>query len=478
MKTRRHVFSVIAVVAVTALCLLSLLVFNVRPKLGLDLQGGVSVVLTARGDVDEEVLDQTVEIIRNRVDSLGAQEPDIAREGVENIIVQLPGIEDQERALEIIGQTAQLRFREVIEAVPIEEAQSKAAEEGLRPGSRAYDAFIAKEMETQDIELSTDDPTNEEVVFAATDEPLWYRLGPAKVVGSDIAHAQANFDTTTGSGWHVLLEMTNEGQGKWSEVTTELAGKQAQLAIVLDQRVESAPVVNTPITDGKAQITGQFSEQEAKDLGLVLRTGALPIELEQSQVQRVSATLGTASLRAGLIAGAVGLGLVAIYMFAFYRWLGVINLVGLAIFNTMLLATIGAISTYRGFSLTLAGIAGMIVSLGVAADTYIIYFERLKEEVREGKTFRSATDRAYRSAMRTNIAANTVAGGAALILYLLAVGPVRGFALTLGISVIFDLLLLYFFTHPVVALMARRGTMTTARAMGGGVEVREVVSTP
>lgn len=476
MKPRHHVTSVVGVFVLTVLSLLGLLVFDIRPKLGLDLQGGVSVVLTARGEADEGVLDQTVEIIRNRVDSLGAQEPDIAREGTENIIVQLPGIRDQERALEIIGQTAQLRFRGVLEVVPVEEAERAARDEDLEPGSPEFDAFVNEQMEEEGIQLSSEDPVGEEVVFRATDEPLWYRLGPADVVGSDIAHAQANFDQTTGSGWHVLLEMTNTGRDKWGAVTTELSAQQAQLAIVLDRRVESAPVVNTPITDGKAQITGQFTEQEAKDLALVLRTGALPIELEQSQVQSVSATLGAASLRAGLIAGGIGVVLVALYMFAFYRWLGVVNLVGLAVFNALLLGVIGLISTYRGFSLTLAGIAGMIVSIGVAADTYIIYFERMKEEVRAGKTFRSAADRGYHSAMRTNLAANTVAGGAALILYILTVGPVRGFALTLGISVVLDILMLYFFTHPVVALIARRGTMTTARAMGQGVSVPEAVA--
>jgi protein-export membrane protein SecD len=175
-----------------------------------------------------------------------------------------------------------------------------------------------------------------------------------------------------------------------------------------------------------------------------------------------------------LVAGAIGIGLVAIYMFVFYRVLGLINLIGLAIFNALLLGTVGLISEYRGFSLTLAGIAGIIVSVGVAADTYIIYFERLKDEMEEGKTFRSATHRAYESAMRTNIAANTVAGGAAIILYLGAVGPVRGFALTLGISVVFDILLLYFFTHPLVALLAGRKWMTSRRAIGVSETVKPV----
>jgi preprotein translocase subunit SecD len=262
--------------------------------------------------------------------------------------------------------------------------------------------------------------------------------------------------------------MTGSGATKWGDLTTRLAGQQKQLAIVLDQRVESAPTVQTPITDGKARITGRFTEREAKDLALVLKTGALPIELERSQVQQVSATLGTASLRSGLIAGAIGLGLVALYMLLFYRLLGLVTLFGLGIFGSLIMGLIGLISQFRGFSLTLAGVAGLIVSVGIAADSYIIYFERIKDELKEGKTFRSAVDRAFRSALRTNIAANSVAFFAAMILWLLAVGPVRGFALTLGISVLFDIALLYFFAHPMVALIARRRPASSMSGVGMG----------
>jgi protein-export membrane protein SecD len=473
MNTRKHVVSVVVVLILTAASLVGLLVLNTTPKLGLDLQGGLSVVLTARGeDIDEGVLDETVDIIRNRVDSLGAQEPDISRSGTENIIVQLPGIKDPDRALELIGRTAQLRFREVLGSVGLTDVKAKAVKEDLKEGTEEFDRFVAKELKKQGYELTDDDPADEEVVFTAAEDEIWYKLGPAEVVGKDIATAQAIFDTQGGSGWQVEIDMTSEGTKKWSDLTTRLAAQQKQLAIVLDKRVESAPTVQEAITDGQARITGQFTEGEAKDLALVLKTGALPIELEQSQVQRVSATLGTASLRSGLIAGAIGLALVAVYMVAFYRLLGLITLLGLGIFSAMIMGLIGAISQYRGFSLTLAGIAGLIVSVGVAADSYIIYFERVKDELKEGKTFRSSVERAFRSAFRTNISANSVAFAAAIILYLLAVGPVRGFALTLGISVLFDIALLYFFTHPIVALIARRGRMTGARAIG----VREVTA--
>lgn len=468
MKTRRYAFSLVAVLVVTALSLVGIFVLKARPKLGLDLQGGLSVVLTAQGKVDSGVLDETVEIIRNRVDSIGAQEPDISRSGADNIIVQLPGIEDPERALEIIGKTAQLRFREVIGSTDVASAKAKARKAGHEEGTPAFDRFMAREMKKVEPgwELERDDPVDKPVTFESAEDDVWYRLGPAEVVGADVSDAQAAFDSAGGAGWEVALNMTREGTKKWSDLTTRLAGQNKQLAIVLDQRVESAPTVQSAITDGKARITGSFREREAKDLALVLKTGALPIELERSQVQHVSATLGTASLRAGLIAGAIGLLLVALYMLAFYRLLAVVTLVGLAIFSCLIFGVIGLISEFRGFSLTLAGVAGLIVSVGIAADSYIIYFERVKDELKDGKTFRSAVERAFSSAWRTNVAANSVAFAAAIILYLLAVGPVRGFALMLGVSVMLDLLLLYFYGHPIVALLARRRLGSSLASVG------------
>jgi preprotein translocase subunit SecD len=441
-RTRRYVVSLVAVVLLAALSLAAVIFFDTRPKLGLDLQGGLSVVLTATTETDAEVLDQTVEIIRSRVDSLGAQEPDISRSGEENIVVQLPGIRDPERALEIIGKTAQLRFREVGETAPASEVS-----------------------DDENWEVTEGDPVDEPVVFPSTDGRLLYRLGPAEVQGTHIDTAMPQFDQTA-QGWLVVLDLTGEGREAFAEVTTRLAAEQRQLAIVLDRKVESAPAVQQAITDGRAQITGQFTERESKDLALVLRTGALPIELERSQVQRVSATLGTASLRSGLIAGAIGLALVALFMFVLYRLLGVITFIGLGLFGALILGVIGVIGVTRGFSLTLAGVAGLIVSLGIAADSYIIYFERVKDELKEGKTFRSAVDRAFTSALRTNLAANGVAVAAALILWAVAVGPVRGFALTLGISVLLDIGLLYFFAHPAVALMARNRRLSSLRSVG------------
>ncbi len=459
-NTSRYLVSLVAVFLITLVALAGLTVFKWRPKLGLDLQGGISVVLTAKGKVKPGVLDETVNIIRNRIDSLGAQEPDVSRSGSNNIIVQLPGIKDRQRALSVIGQTAQLRFREVVNSVAVDTPPSNNLHRGTAAYNRAVDALMAK----KGWKLSSGDPIKTPVTFPSKDGKTWYKLGPAEVLGNDVRQPFAQFDQTSG-GWVVQLNFDSRGTKAWGAMTTRLAGKGA-IAIVLDRVVESAPSVQSAITDGKSQITGNFNEQTAKDLALVLSTGQLPVTLQRSQVQEVSATLGSASLRSGLIAGAIGLILVAIYMFVFYRLLGLVTLLGLGIFGVLVLGVIGVIGVTRGFSLTLAGVAGLIVSVGIAADSYIIYFERVKDELKEGKTLRSSAERAFRSAFRTNLAADGVTFLAAIILWAIAVGPVKGFALTLGISGLLDIAMLYFYAHPFVALVSRNRKAADMKSVG------------
>lgn len=452
MRTRRYVLSLIVVLMLAAGGVVGLTVLKKRPNLGLDLRGGLSIVLTAKGEIkDSKVLDKTVEVVRQRVDDLGAREAEVSRSGDRNIVVQIPGVEDPVRARQIIGKTAQLRFREVVD----QKAEPEAKAAGWQ--------------------LSEADPVDKEVIFREGEEvgATWFKLAPASVVGEDVKDAYVQPDQQAG-GWTVQLELTSAGTRKFAEVTERLkpgaAGEGKLLAIVLDRVVESAPQVRDAITNGQAQISGQFTQSESNDLALVLRAGALPIELEESQVQRVSPTLGSASLRSGLLAGAIGLGLVALYMLLFYRLLGFITLFGLGIFGSLVLGLIGFIG--ERFTLTLAGIAGIIVAVGIAADSYIIYFERIKDELKEGKTFRSAVDRGFASAFKTNVSANLVAFSAAFILYLLAVGSVKGFALTLGIASLFDILLLYFYTHPAVALIARNKRLAGLRTVG----MREAVA--
>ncbi len=460
-SVRSLVTSIVFVLILVALSATGFLAWGLAPQLGLDLVGGVSVVLTAPPGTPSPVIDRALETIRERVDRLGVAEPDITRQGELNIQVQIPRASgrSQQRLLELLGRTARLEFREVLETVP--------------PGSEQYEGT----------EITPGSPENEEVVFADANrpegqDPTLYRLSEVLLTGDAITEARASFQDPVSTqpgdtpGWRVDFELNSEGSDRFGEITTELAGDpndpadDRQLAIVLDRRVESAPSVQSPITGGTGVITGDFTEPEARDLAVVLQTGALPVELEQSEVQTVSATLGRESLRQGILAGVAGLILLSLYLAFYYRLLGVVTWLGMAIWGLFALTLIAILGRTAGYSLTLAGVAGVIVSLGIAADSYIVFYERLKDEVRKGKTPRSAVAPAFASAWRTILAANTVTIVAAVILYLLAIGSVRGFALTLGLSTLLDLFVVWFFKRPTVFLIARSRRLSELRGMG------------
>ncbi|MDP8970497.1 MAG: protein translocase subunit SecD, partial [Actinomycetota bacterium] len=459
-----------------------------------DLQGGVSITLLpapGQGQIDQGVLDQTVAIIRQRVDALGVAEPDIARQG-ETILVQLPGVADREQAVEVIGRTAQLQFRPVLEALPPGAPGPTEGAPAIPPGSPgATDAGPACEALTEavpppDQEVVLCERTRAEPTPGAPPEQTqelpkeqWrkLRLGPVALGGADVTDARAQVDPQSGLNWSVALELSDEGAAKFAEITGQLAcipqgAPQRQLAIVLDGVVESAPqmspevVCNQGIVGGQAVITTGGSEAEAKQLALVLRTGALPIQLEFAEAKSVSPTLGRSSLQAGLLAGAIGLVLVAVYLILLYRGLGVAALLELAMFGATVYGIIILLGEVAGFALTLAGIAGVIVSIGIAADSSIIYRERYRDELRAGRTVRTAGDHAYRRAFRTNLTGNTVSFMAAAILYFLAVGPVRGFAFTLGLSTLIDTLLFMTFTRSLFGLITRSPKLGRSRVMG------------
>jgi preprotein translocase subunit SecD len=238
------------------------------------------------------------------------------------------------------------------------------------------------------------------------------------------------------------------------------------VAIDLDGVVKSAPNINAQAFNGRGQITGQFTERDAKDLALVLRYGALPVQLEPQTVQNVSATLGKDSLSAGLFAGAVGIGLVALYMLLYYRALGIVVWLGLAVSGALLYSLVTLLGSTSGLALSLAGVTGIIISVGVTVDSYVVYFERLKDEVRSGRTVRSSLDRGFSRAYRTIVAADAVSLIGALLLYFLTVGSVRGFAFFLGVSTVLDVVVAYFFTRPMVTLLARTRIFTEARWFG------------
>jgi preprotein translocase subunit SecD len=475
---KRPLVVTVSLMLAVVLGLLGYLATGARPNLGLDLQGGISAVYTpvlAEGrevpDDLEDVLDETIEIIRARVDSLGIAEPDISRSGTD-VLVQLPGITDAARVEELIGRTAQLEFRPVVAI--------------LVPGAPGYeDGPDCTAPVTEREELALDQAG---VVCGSPDSalpgpedgallPTKYEVGPAALTGDRIDDAFPG--VADAQGYAVSLQLDRPGAEAFAEITAQLAcerdqGQPGLLAIVLDGIVESAPMMSAGvqcgigIRDGQAQITvgaGSLRDQEqaARDLALVLRTGALPITLEPATFEQVSATLGAESLRSGLIAGLIGLVMVGAWLIWFYRWLGIVALSGLAVFGVLILGTITALGEI-GFALTLAGVAGLIVAIGITADSSIIFFERIRDEVNLGKTVRTAVRRAFTSAFRTNLAGNTVTLAAAAILYFLAVGPVRGFALMLGLATILDLVIMWGFTRPVVWLLAG-GRLLTRRSL-------------
>ena len=443
-----------------------------KPRLGLDLQGGISVVLTAKGSASAATIDKAVDIIRQRVDALGVAEADVARQGP-NVLVQIPGITEQAKALRLIGTTAQLRFRAVLEE---NTANSEAWTRATPPDCAKPETW------------PEDDPTKEIVLCArerdaaGIDLPptTWakLRMGPAVMTGTDVSGATAALDPTSGQ-WSVDLNLTGEGAKRFTDITGKLAcnpqgDPKRQLAIVLDRGVESHPQMgedvecNRGISGGSAQITGSFTESQAKDLSLVLRYGALPVEFEPSTTTTVSPTLGREALNGGLIAAMIGLAVVFIYVAFFYRFLGLLIWIGILFHAAFTMGVVIILGKVAGFSLTLAGIAGLIVSFGIAADSFIVYFERLKDEIIGGKTVRASVDRAWNSAWRTIVAADIVTALAAFVLYLLAVGSVRGFALMLGLSTALDLFISYLFMHPSVWLLAQTRIFNESRTLGIG----------
>ncbi|MCB0973520.1 MAG: protein translocase subunit SecD [Actinobacteria bacterium] len=284
-----------------------------------------------------------------------------------------------------------------------------------------------------------------------------YLLGPAEMTGEGISHAKAELNVDGAAGgnpneWYVSVSFDGEGSQQWADLTTKYVG--SRLAIVLDDFVQSAPNVNSAITGGEAIITGSFNESGAKDLALALRYGALPVSLVELTTEDVSPTLGADQLRAGMISGLIGLILVMAYIFWLYRILGIVVFFTLSLTAAGLYAVVSLLSEWVGLSLTIAGVTGLIVSIGMGVDSNIVYFERLREEVLAGRTARSAVNRGFKSAFRTIIAADTVSLLGAFFLYMLAAGSVRGFAFYLGLATLLDLFFSYTIMHPLVQILA------------------------
>jgi preprotein translocase subunit SecD len=502
-------------------------------RLGLDLRGGTSVILQPRisagqeGKVTNESIDQAVSIIRQRVNSLGVAESEVVAQGSgtnRQILISVPG-ESGERVVELVGQTAELRFRQVLatggaveapapapaasttatpaatpsgsssklsksapyfaDPAPIvtPKATAPAPAPASTPESDAQSQAVAAAGEILSQQFAALDCTKEEstrggggdspdlpLVTCDRDGSARYVLGPAEVLGTQVKNASAAIDQEGSGGWFVSLDFNKEGSGKFSAVTqrvVSLAAPQNQVAIVLDGLVVSAPRIISAITGGSAQITGDFTQQEASDLANVLKYGSLPLAFDRGEIQQVSPTLGTDQLRAGLLAGGLGLILVVIYSLLYYRALGLVTVGSLGLAALMLYMTVVVLGENIGFTLTLAGIAGAIVAIGITADSFIIYFERLRDEIREGRSLRSAVEMGWQRARRTIIISDIVSLIAALLLYIFAIGNVRGFAFALGLTTLIDLIIVFLFTKPIITVLANLKFFRDGNPMSG-----------
>ncbi|WP_066291690.1 protein translocase subunit SecD [Arthrobacter sp. B6] len=464
------------------------------PKLALDLEGGTQMILAPKveggSDINEEQLNQAVAIIRQRVDGSGVAEAEISTQSGRNVVVSLPGTPSTEtRAL--IQASADMNFRPVLlngpgAAVPTESLtpEDQLPKPTAEPANSSDINWITAEVYRKFETLDCDNPAQDQQERSdpakplvtcepatATTPAIKYILGPVEVKGSNIVTSsfqlQQGAQGAVTNEWAVNIQFDGEGTAKFKEVTERLnqfyvaAGGEtgndpkAQFAIVLDDQVISAPRSLAVITDGRPQITGGFTEQSAKALSDQLRFGALPISFEIQSEQQISATLGGEQLRMGLLAGLIGLLLVVVYSLFQYRALGFVTIASLVVAGALTYLAIAILGWTENYRLSLAGVAGLIVAIGQTADSFIVYFERIRDELREGRGLVSAVENGWKRAKRTVLASKAVNLLAALVLYFVAVGNVRGFAFTLGLTAIADLIVVFMFTHPTLRLLAR-----------------------
>lgn len=453
---RSHLVSLILIVLISVGALSWVLARGWAPVLGVQLQGGVEVVLRPTEEAADDQLDRSIEIIRSRVDALGVAEPDITRQG-QQVVVQLPGVRDRQRAVELVGQTAELRFRPVADqfAISDQEGLTRASDlvaeiNGEPTSSGTIISGDTTEIQVPNIGFTPSAlDTIERAVLLPGRFGEGYALLPAEMTGEGVADAYATFTQE----WQVNVEFTDEGADQFDAIAARWVGN--QLGMVLDGVVESAPTLNVAEFGGTAVISGSFTPEAAEDLATVLRFGALPIEFIQDDVRTVSATLGEGTLRAGVVAGLVGLALVGLYMILYYRLLGVVAVCSLAISGALLWSLISWLGESRGLALTLAGTTGIVVSIGVQVDSNIVYYERIREAVREGRAVRSASQGTFREAFATIFWADMASLIGAGVLYQLTTGTVRGFALYLGLATLIDLVVSYLFMRPMVEAIAR-----------------------
>ena len=461
------------------------------PKLGLDLDGGLSVVYQTHTPVNSSELGTIVTILGNRVNA-GTTGATVQSQGKDQIAVAIPGEKNSQQTLATLGNTAQLFFRPALcyansftltkgqkastGALPNCAATSQltATNLGITPNSSSIQGYNPANNVPPDAQFNTfrstspfTDNKNATVILPGGRNNGCYPrcvLGPAALTGSAIKSASAQLNN---GQWEVILNLSGPGLNAWNT----LAQKQfhAIIGLDLDGQVISAPYTLpsassfTPFSS--ISISGSFTEDQAKLLATQLTYGSLPVKLDRLNVQTISPTLGKASLQAGLASGLAGLLLVLLYIIFYYRLLGLVVVAGLATTAALLWSIVAFLGQSFGTTIDLAGVIGLIVSIGITVDSYIVYFERLKDEARSGRTIRSSVDRGFQSAWRTVLAADAVSFLGAVVLYYFSVGAVQGFALFLGLSTILDVIVTYFFTRPFVILLGRRSSPTETRAM-------------
>jgi len=465
------------------------------PDLALDLQGGTQIILAAQttdgATPDTEQMQQAVSIIRQRVDASGVGEADVATEGGQNIVVQIPG-EADEATRERIQNAAQLQLRAVLftgapantfvgedgSATPYPSPDpALPSEPTASPTNGSDPSWITPALQAQFLAYDCANPENDPAQ-APTDQPLItcstqgdvkYILGPVELDGSSITDATNGQEQTTGQ-WTVNLSFDDAGTQTFGEISQRLYGAQPplnQFAFVLDGSVLSAPSMNGIILDGRPSISGSFDQESSKALADQLKYGALPLSFEVVSSDTVSATLGSQQLQVGFIAGLIGLGLVAIYSLIVYRALGMVIIASLGVMAVLTYITLCILAWRMGFRLSLAGVAGLIVTIGFTADSFIVYFERIRDELRDGKSITSAVEDGWDRAKRTIYISKSINVLAAVVLYILADATVKGFAFTLGLTTAIDILIFILFTHPVMQLLARTRFFGSGHALSG-----------
>lgn len=459
------------------------------PKLALDLSGGTQMILSPKvngssdGNVTQEQLNQAVEIIRQRVDGAGVSEAEVTTSfgSGNNVVVSVPGTISPETR-QLIQASANMTFRPVLVAGDgaAVAQESRTADDKLpKPTAEPTDgsdrnwitADLYKQYEAKDCTAARNEDTDsadptKPMVACSDDGKEKYILGPVELSGSDISTASHSQETsgqgvTTGR-WAVNIQFNDAAREKFQNITSRLNAIRAQnssdararFAIMLDGKVLSAPISQAVISDGKPQITGKFTEEQAKALADQLKYGALPISFTIQSEQQISATLGSEQLRVGLLTGLIGLLLVFIYSLFQYRLLGFVTIASLVVAGIISYEAIALLGWALNYRLSLAGVAGLIVAIGATADSFIVYFERIRDEIRAGRTIPSAVNHGWKRASRTILASKAVNLLAAVVLYVVSVGSVKGFAFTLGLTAIADLLVVYLFTHPALTLLA------------------------